>query len=74
MYNIQCKIYNVQYTMYNIQCTIYNVQYKMYNIQCTIYNVQYTMYNIKCNIEAHEDAQKMWHTYILNTSIHHSLR
>ena len=45
--------------MYNIQCTIYNVQYTMYNIKCTIYNVQYTMYNIKCNIEAHEDAQKM---------------
>jgi len=30
MYNVQCKMYNVQcITMYNVQCT-------MYNVQCTI--------------------------------------
>ena len=31
MYNVQCKIYNVQFTMY------------VYTVQCTLYTVQYTV-------------------------------
>ena len=33
-----CRIYNA---MYNTQCTIHNVQYTMQNAQCTMHNVQY---------------------------------
>ena len=39
MYNLQCTMYNLPFTMYYLQCTIYNVLFKIYHLQCTIYNV-----------------------------------
>ena len=45
-YNIQCRMYIIQFIMYTVKCTVYTVLYIVYIVYCTVYSVLYTVYTL----------------------------
>jgi len=41
MFNVQCSMFNAQWSMLNGQCSMVNVQWSMFNVQCSMFNGQW---------------------------------
>ena len=48
VYNVQCTVHNVHYTVYIIQCTLYSVLYTVYSVHYTVYIIQCTVCTCPC--------------------------